>query len=63
MDLSCFRITERKHATVVADPYGTGLGLPELKLRGDVVTISHEARGHSNREAVSGASTLAGRSR
>jgi L-ascorbate metabolism protein UlaG (beta-lactamase superfamily) len=53
--LSCFRITERKYATIVADPYGNGLGLPELKLRADVVTLSHEARGHSNREAVSGA--------
>lgn len=54
--LSCFRITERKQATVVTDPYGNGLGLPELKLRGDVITISHQARGHSNLDAVSGAS-------
>lgn len=53
--LSCFRITERKYATIVTDPYGSGLGLPELKLRADVVTLSHEARGHSNRDAVSGA--------
>jgi len=52
--LSCFRITERKYATIVTDPYGSGLGLPDLKLRGDVVTVSHEARGHSNLEAVSG---------
>lgn len=54
--LSCFRITERKHATIVTDPYGSGLGLPELKLRGDVVTVSHEARGHNNIDAVSGSS-------
>ncbi len=51
--LSCFRITERKHATVVTDPYGKALGLPELKLKGDIVSISHKAKGHSNIAAVS----------
>jgi L-ascorbate metabolism protein UlaG (beta-lactamase superfamily) len=50
--LSCFRITERKHATIVTDPYGKSLGLPELKLKGDVVTVSHEAKGHNNISAV-----------
>ena len=50
--LSCFRITERRYATVITDPYGAKLGLPALKLRGDVVTISHDARGHSNASAV-----------
>lgn len=52
--LSCFRITERGMASIVTDPYGTGLGLPKRKLRADVVTISHEAEGHSNLEAVQG---------
>ena len=51
--LSCFRITERKHATVVTDPYNKIFGLPELKLKADVVTISHDAPGHSNRAAIS----------
>ena len=41
--LSCFRFTERKHATVVTDPYNGNLGLPSLKLKADVVTISHYA--------------------
>ena len=50
--LSCFRMVERKHATVVTDPYGTTIGLPELKLRADIVTISHKARGHSHLSAV-----------
>jgi len=53
--LSCFRITERKHATIVMDPYGAGFGLPELKLRADVVTTSHNAKGHSHLKAVTGA--------
>ncbi len=52
--MSCFRITERKHATIVTDPYAPGLGLADLKLRGDVVTISHDAPGHNHRQAVSG---------
>lgn len=52
--LSCFRLVERKHATVVTDPYSKTIGLPELKLRADVITISHKAKGHSNVSAVSG---------
>lgn len=50
--LSCFRITERKHAAVVTDPYGGTFGLPKLKLKADVVSVSHEARGHNNVAAV-----------
>lgn len=50
--LSCFRLSERKHATVITDPFDAVFGLPELKLRGDIVTVSHEARGHSNVKAV-----------
>lgn len=52
--LSCFRMVERKHAVVVTDPYGTTIGLPELKLRADVVTISHQAKGHSYQSGVTG---------
>jgi len=51
--LSCFRITERKQATVVTDPFGKAIGLPELKLKGDIVTVSHVAKGHNNIAAVS----------
>lgn len=50
--LSCFRITERKHATVVTDPYSPKIGLPQLKLKGDVVTISHNALGHNHVASV-----------
>ncbi|MCA9970402.1 MAG: MBL fold metallo-hydrolase [Anaerolineales bacterium] len=50
--LSCFRITERKLATVVTDPYADSVGLPSLKLRGDVVTVSHNAKGHNNAKGV-----------
>lgn len=54
--LSCFRITERGMATIVTDPYGDGLGLPKRKLKADVVTISHDANGHSNLDAIKGKS-------
>ena len=52
--LSCFRLTERKHASVVADPYNGKLGLPNIKLKADVVTISHDAPGHNYAAGVSG---------
>jgi L-ascorbate metabolism protein UlaG (beta-lactamase superfamily) len=51
--LSCFRITERKQTTIVTDPYNGDLGLASLKLKADVVTVSHDARGHNHIEAVS----------
>ncbi len=52
--ISCFRLVERKHASIVTDPYGRAVGLPELKLRADVTTISHDAKGHSHVSAVKG---------
>ena len=52
--LSCFRLKDRHHATIVTDPYHGKVGLPQLKLKGDVVTISHDATGHNNSSAVSG---------
>ncbi len=52
--LSCFRITERKQTTIVTDPYKGNIGLPTLKLKSDVVTISHDAKGHNNIRGVSG---------
>ena len=52
--LSCFRLTDRGQSSVVTDPFNGGLGLPSLKIRGDIVTISHNAKGHNNASAVSG---------
>lgn len=51
---SCFRITERGQVSVVADPYADTIGLPPLKLKADVVTISHDEAGHNHLEAVKG---------
>ncbi|MCB9455181.1 MAG: MBL fold metallo-hydrolase [Anaerolineaceae bacterium] len=51
---SCFRITERNRVTVVTDPYSDHIGLPPLKLKGDIVTVSHDEPGHNNVQAVKG---------
>jgi L-ascorbate metabolism protein UlaG (beta-lactamase superfamily) len=51
---SCFRFGERGKATLVTDPYDESLGYPMPKLKADVVTISHEAPGHSNVDNVKG---------
>lgn len=52
--LSCFRLSDRGQATVITDPYYSKVGLPSLKLKADVVTVSHEGTGHNNLAAVSG---------
>ena len=51
---SCFRLMERGLASVVTDPYDDSVGYPSLKLKADIVTVSHPAPGHSNVEAVKG---------
>jgi L-ascorbate metabolism protein UlaG (beta-lactamase superfamily) len=58
---SCFRFTERNMATVVTDPYDhQSIGYFPLKLKADIVTISHDAPGHNNLDAVKGASHVIG---
>src|SRR3990172_10307632 len=52
--MSCFRMVERGLATVVTAPFDASVGLPEPKLRADVITISHDAPGHNNLAAVKG---------
>lgn len=52
---SCFRLTERSLATVVTDPFASEIvGYEPIKLRGDIVTISHDSPGHNNTSAVKG---------
>jgi L-ascorbate metabolism protein UlaG (beta-lactamase superfamily) len=52
---SCFRLTERGLASVVADPYDhASIGYQPLKLRADIVTVSHDAPGHTHTSAVKG---------
>jgi len=52
---SCFRITDRGQATVVCDPYNNEhVGYQPLKLKADIVTVSHDAPGHNNMDAVKG---------
>lgn len=52
---SCFRLTERNYATVVTDPFDhKKVGYEALKLKAEIVTVSHDAPGHSYVEAVKG---------
>ena len=54
---SCFRLTERGMATVVTDPFdNANIGYEPLKLKADIVTVSHDALGHNNSKAVKGTS-------
>ena len=54
---SCFRLTERGMATVVTDPFDhEAIGYSPLKLKADIVTVSHDAPGHNNTDAVKGTS-------
>jgi L-ascorbate metabolism protein UlaG (beta-lactamase superfamily) len=52
---SCFRLTERNFVTVVTDPFDSkAIGYDPLKLKAEIVTISHDAPGHNNSDAVKG---------
>lgn len=56
---SCFRLAERGLATVVTDPFDhRATGYEPLKLRGDVVTVSHDALGHNFVQGVKGRSRV-----
>ncbi|MEI7987572.1 MAG: MBL fold metallo-hydrolase [Chloroflexota bacterium] len=53
--LSCFRMVERGSIAIVTDPYDHNVtGYPQLKLKADVVTVSHDAPGHAYISAVKG---------
>jgi L-ascorbate metabolism protein UlaG (beta-lactamase superfamily) len=54
---SCFRLTERGLATVVTDPFDNRVtGYEALKVKADIVTVSHDAPGHNFASAVKGKS-------
>ncbi len=50
---SFFRLKDRG-ISIVTDPYDESTGYPPVKVKADVVTISHYAPGHSNLKAVRG---------
>ena len=52
---SCFRFVERGMSAVVTDPYDNEvIGYEPLKLRADIVTVSHDVPGHNFTSAVKG---------
>jgi L-ascorbate metabolism protein UlaG (beta-lactamase superfamily) len=53
--LSCFRLSERSYPSVVTDPYDHLVtGYEPLKMKADIVTISHDAPGHNYVAGVKG---------
>jgi L-ascorbate metabolism protein UlaG (beta-lactamase superfamily) len=52
--LSCFRMMERGMASVVIDPYDDSVGYDALRLKADIVCISHDAPGHNCVDSVKG---------
>ncbi|MCC6802154.1 MAG: MBL fold metallo-hydrolase [Anaerolineae bacterium] len=52
--LSCFRLSERGRIVVITDPFSDSIGIPSPKLKGDLVTISHDVPGHNYVEAIKG---------
>ena len=50
---SCFRLRDRA-ATVVTDPYGKDIGLNLVRVRADIVTVSHDADDHNYVKGVKG---------
>ena len=56
---SCFRLTERGLATVVVDPFDSNVvGYFPLKIKTDIVAVSHDAPGHNFTNAAKGASHI-----
>jgi hypothetical protein len=54
-----FSLTERSLATVVTDPYDyKQIGYEPLKLKSDIITVSHNTPGHNFISAVKGDSHL-----
>jgi len=52
---SCFRFSDRGMATVVTDPYDSDIaGYEPLKLKADIITVSHDSPGHNFVSAVKG---------
>ncbi len=52
---SCFRFIERSMAAVVTDPFDNEvIGYEPLKLRADIVTVSHDVPGHNFVSSVKG---------
>lgn len=50
---SCFRLSQRNFATIVTDPFDSKtIGYSPLKLKADVVTMSHNSPGHNHLAAV-----------
>jgi L-ascorbate metabolism protein UlaG (beta-lactamase superfamily) len=50
--LSCFRLAERGRIAIITDPFSDSIGIPSPRLKGEVVTISHDVPGHNFIDAI-----------
>ncbi|MBN1310654.1 MAG: MBL fold metallo-hydrolase [Anaerolineae bacterium] len=51
---SCFRMVERGVASIVTDPFDDNTGYEPIRLKADIVTISHQAPSHSSLDNIKG---------
>ena len=58
---SCFRLVERGVATIVTDPFDDSTGYEPVRLKADIVTVSHQVPSHSAVDAVKGAEHILNR--
>jgi L-ascorbate metabolism protein UlaG (beta-lactamase superfamily) len=52
---SCFRMVERGVASIVADPFDDTIGYEPIRLKADIVTVSHQSPSHSATDTIKGA--------
>lgn len=52
---SCFRMVERGVASIVTDPFDDSIGYEPIRLKADIVTVSHQFPSHSAVDSVKGA--------
>ena len=57
---NCFRIAERGHTSVVTDPHKPAKGAAPLKLRAELVTLSHERGKHRLEQVADYSYVIAG---
>lgn len=56
---SCFRMEARDGTVVITDPYDGSVGIEQVPLRADLITMSHEHHDHNCMEQIAGTPVIA----
>lgn len=56
---SCFRMEAQDGTVVITDPYDGSVGIEQVPLRADLITMSHEHHDHNCMEQIVGAPVIA----